>query len=142
MTAGKENPITIRMIDHVVLRTKALAPMLAFYSEVLGCPVERRQEKFGLIQLRAGNSLIDLLDPDGELAQAFPAAPSATGPNMDHVCLQVEPWDATAIRAHLAAHGVKAPEPVSRYGAKGSGPSIYISDPDGNTVELKGPPEA
>ena len=52
MTAGKGNPITVRMIDHVVIRTKALAPMLAFYSEVLGCPVERRQEKFGLIQLK------------------------------------------------------------------------------------------
>ncbi len=142
MTAGNDNPIAIRMIDHVVIRTRALSPMLAFYSEVLGCPVEREQEKFGLIQLRAGDSLIDLLDPDGELARAFPEPPSAEGPNMDHVCLQVEPWDAGAIREYLAAHGVEAPEPVSRYGAKGSGPSIYISDPDGNTVELKGPPDA
>ena len=136
------NPISVQVIDHVVIRTRALAPMLAFYSEVLGCAVEKRQETFGLIQLRAGNSLIDLLDPEGELARAFPEAPSATAPNMDHVCLQVLPWDAQAIRAHLAAHGVEAPEPVSRYGALGSGPSIYVKDPDGNTVELKGPPEA
>ena len=137
-----ENPISVQVIDHVVIRTRALAPMLAFYSEVLGCAVEKRQEKFGLIQLRAGNSLIDLLDPDGELGKAFPEAPSSTAPNMDHFCLQVLPWDADAIRAHLGAHGVEAPEPVSRYGALGSGPSIYIKDPDGNTVELKGPPEA
>ncbi len=136
-----EHPINVQVIDHVVIRTRALAPMLAFYSEVLGCAVEKRQEKFGLIQLRAGNSLIDLLDPDGALAKAFPDAPSATAPNMDHFCLQVLPWDADAIRAHLSAHGVEAPEPVSRYGALGSGPSIYVKDPDGNTVELKGPPE-
>lgn len=135
------NPIAIQMIDHVVIRTKALEPMIAFYSEVLGCAVEKRQEKFGLIQLRAGNSLIDLLDPDGELARAFPEPPSNKGPNMDHVCLQVEPWDVAAIRTHLASHGVDAPEPTRRYGAKGYGPSIYIADPDGNTVELKGPPE-
>ncbi len=136
-----DNPISIQMIDHVVIRTKALAPMIAFYSEVLGCTVERRQDKFGLIQLRAGGSLIDLLDPDGELAQAFPEPPLPAGPNMDHLCLQVQPWDATAIHAHLAAHGIEAPEPSRRYGAKGYGPSIYIKDPDGNTVELKGPPE-
>lgn len=133
--------ITIRQIDHVVIRVKDLSRMVAFYRDVLGCPVEKEQPALGLIQLRAGGSLIDLVDVAGELGKMGGVAPRAEGRNMDHFCVQVDPWDADAIRAHLTAHGVEAPEPVSRYGAMGQGPSIYIQDPEGNTVELKGPPQ-
>jgi catechol 2,3-dioxygenase-like lactoylglutathione lyase family enzyme len=132
--------IAIRQIDHVVIRAKDLARMVAFYRDVLGCPVEKEQPAVGLIQLRAGSSLIDLVDVAGELGKMGGAPPGTEGRNLDHFCVQVAPWDASAIRAHLAAHGVEAPEPVSRYGALGQGPSIYIQDPEGNTVELKGPP--
>jgi catechol 2,3-dioxygenase-like lactoylglutathione lyase family enzyme len=132
--------IHIREIDHIVLRVSDLQRMLHFYCEVLGCPVEKRQEEIGLVQVRAGSSLIDLVPVDGKLGRMGGAAPGAGGRNMDHFCLRVEPFDADAIRAHLSAHGVQAGKVESRYGAEGEGPSIYISDPENNVVELKGPP--
>lgn len=132
--------IRIREIDHLVLRVGELQPMLDFYCRVLGCIIERKQDEIGLVQLRAGRSLIDLIPVDGPLGRAGGAAPGAEGRNLDHLCLRVDPFDEAAIRAHLSAHGVAAGETASRYGAEGSGPSIYITDPEGNTVELKGPP--
>ena len=132
--------LPIRGLDHVVLRVSALDTMLHFYSVVLGCPLEKRQDDIGLVQLRAGNALIDLVPVDGPLGRAGGAAPGAQGRNMDHFCLAVEPFDEAAIRAHLQAHGVQAGAVASRYGAQGGGPSIYLSDPEGNMVELKGPP--
>jgi catechol 2,3-dioxygenase-like lactoylglutathione lyase family enzyme len=134
------NPINLKVIDHVVFRVKDVAAMIAFYRDVLGCRLEKVQERIGLYQLRAGESLIDLVDVEGELGRAGGAAPGREGRNLDHVCLQVMPFDAETIRTHLKAHGVDPGEVVSRYGALGAGPSIYIEDPEGNTVELKGPP--
>jgi len=134
--------ISIREIDHIVLRVVDLERMLAFYCGALGCPVEKRQDEIGLVQLRAGSSLIDLVPLDGKLGRMGGAAPGKEGRNLDHFCLRVEPFDAAAIRAHLARHGVEAGAVESRYGAEGEGPSIYITDPEGNVVELKGPPAA
>ncbi|MFN7946101.1 MAG: VOC family protein [Blastocatellia bacterium] len=133
--------IRIRGLDHIVLRVSDEQAMLRFYGEVLGCLVERRQDELGLIQLRAGSSLIDLVTIDGRLGRTGGAAPGIEGRNLDHFCVRVEPFDAAAIFAHLAQHGVEAGEVSSRYGAEGEGPSIYIKDPEGNVVELKGPPE-
>lgn len=132
--------IRIREIDHLVLRVRELAPMLDFYCGVLGCTVARQQDEIGLVQLRAGRSLIDLIPFDGPLGRAGGAPPGAQGRNLDHLCLRLEPFDEAAIRAHLASHGIAAGETASRYGAEGSGPSIYVTDPEGNTIELKGPP--
>jgi glyoxylase I family protein len=132
--------IPIRDIDHLVLRVVDLDRMLRFYSDALGCPVEKRQEDLGLIQLRAGRSLIDLVPVSGKLGKAGGAPPGAEGRNLDHFCLRVEPFDEAAIRRHLAAHGIEAGPVESRYGAEGTGPSIYVTDPEGNVVELKGPP--
>jgi catechol 2,3-dioxygenase-like lactoylglutathione lyase family enzyme len=126
-------------LDHIVIRTANVDGMIRFYTEVLGCAVERRLEKFGLIQLRAGRALIDLVDADGEIGRKGGAAPGEEGHNMDHLCLRIDPFDEAAIRAHLAAHGIDVGPTERRYGAEGVGPSIYIRDPDGNTVELKGP---
>lgn len=134
--------IHLREIDHIVLRVVDLHRMLHFYAEVLGCPVERRQDEIGLVQLRAGRSLVDLVPVDGKLGRQGGAAPGREGHNLDHVCFRVEPFDAEAITRHLAAHGVAAGPVESRYGAEGEGPSIYLADPEGNTVELKGPPAA
>ncbi len=134
--------IHIREIDHLVLRIKNLDMMLAFYTGVLGCTIERRQDEIGLVQLRAGSSLIDLVPVDGKLGKMGGAAPGAQGRNLDHFCLRVEPFDEQAIRLHLVQHGVAADPTASRYGAEGEGPSIYISDPEDNVVELKGPPIA
>ena len=131
--------IRIREIDHVVLRIADLGRALAFYRDMLGCPVEKRQDEIGLVQLRAGRSLIDLVPLDGVLGRAGGAAPGAEGRNVDHFCVRVEPFDEAAIRAELRAHGVDAGAVATRYGAEGDGPSLYIRDPDGNVVELKGP---
>ena len=134
--------IRIREIDHLVLRVVDLERMLRFYCDVLGCTVERRQETLGLVQLRAGRSLLDLVPVDGELGRAGGAAPGAEGRNLDHFCFRVEPFDEAAIRSRLAAHNVAVGPVASRYGAEGEGPSVYVTDPEGNVVELKGPPRA
>lgn len=132
----------IRQIDHLVLRVVDLDRMLGFYCDALGCTVERRQDAIGLVQLRAGSSLIDLVPVDGQLGRAGGAAPGPVGRNMDHFCLRVEPFDEATIRGHLASLGYAAGPVEQRYGAQGDGPSIYVSDPEGNVVELKGPPRA
>ena len=135
-------PFQLRHIDHVVLRVRDAAAMQAFYCGVLGCREERRQDAIGLVQLRAGGALIDLVAVDGKLGRVGGTAPGAEGRNMDHLCLRVDPFDRDAILAHLAAHGVRVGEFGSRYGAEGEGPSQYLFDPEGNVVELKGPPDA
>jgi glyoxylase I family protein len=132
--------IRIRDIDHVVLRVRDLSRAIAFYCEALGCTMEREQPAIGLWQLRAGRSLIDLVPVDGELGRIGGAPPGVEGRNVDHVCLRVDLWDETAIRAHLAEHGIKPEPSKTRFGADGAGPSFYLTDPDGNTIELKGPP--
>jgi catechol 2,3-dioxygenase-like lactoylglutathione lyase family enzyme len=132
--------ISVREIDHLVLRVVDVERMLRFYCDVLGCTLERRQEAIGLVQLRAGRSLVDLVPVAGKLGRAGGAPPGREGRNLDHFCLRVEPFDAATVRSYLQAHGVD-PGPVElRYGAEGEGPSIYVTDPEGNVVELKGPP--
>ena len=131
--------IQLRDIDHLVLRVRELQPMLDFYCGVLGCSVERRLDDIGLVQLRAGRSLIDLVPVDGALGRAGGAAPGAQGRNLDHFCLSVEPFDEAALRQHLREHGVDMGEMRTRYGATGFGPSVYLDDPEGNVVELKAP---
>lgn len=133
--------IQIRDIDHVVLRTSRLQAMRDFYQRVLSCREERVKEDIGLYQLRAGNALIDLVPVDSELGRDGGAAPGEQGHNMDHVCLRIEPFDGPAILAFLEQHGVSHSGVEQRYGSEGMGPSIYIYDPEGNRVELKGPPQ-
>jgi catechol 2,3-dioxygenase-like lactoylglutathione lyase family enzyme len=123
-------------IDHIVLRVRDLPRSLRFYREALGCTVERELAELGLTQLRAGRSLIDLVTADGPLGRRAPAG--AAQPNLEHFCLSIAPFEEDALRSHLAAHGVAAEEPASRYGAEGEGRSFYIADPDGNRIELKG----
>ncbi len=132
--------IRIREIDHLVLRVIDLDRMLHFYCAVLGCTIERRLDGIGLVQLRAGRSLLDLVPVDGQLGKAGGAPPGKEGRNLDHFCVRIEPFDETAIRRHLQAHDVEAGPLATRNGAEGEGPSIYICDPEGNVVELKGPP--
>jgi glyoxylase I family protein len=133
--------LTIRQLDHLVLRVTDLRAMMGFYVDVLGCSVEKQREDLGLYQLRAGAALIDLVPVDGPLGRKGGAAPSAEGRNLDHFCLSVAPFDADAIIAHLRAAGADPAPVASRYGAEGQGPSIYVADPEGNMVELKGPPD-
>jgi catechol 2,3-dioxygenase-like lactoylglutathione lyase family enzyme len=141
-TDAVKSPIAIREIDHIVLRVVDLARMQAFYGDVLGCREVRRQDEIGLVQLRAGSSMVDLIPISGKLGAAGGAAPGTEGRNVDHFCFRVEPFDEDAIRAPLAAHGIEAGPAASRFGAEGEGPSIYLADPEGNMIELKGPPTA
>jgi catechol 2,3-dioxygenase-like lactoylglutathione lyase family enzyme len=131
--------IQIAGLDHLVLRVDDLTRATAFYRDVLGCSVEKWQEELGLLQLRAGSALIDLVALDGKLGREGGAGPGKEGRNLDHFCLRLTHFDEEALHAHLRAHGIAAGETAQRYGAEGSGPSIYVHDPDGNIVELKAP---
>lgn len=130
-------PFKIAGLDHIVLRVRDVERMLAFYCGVLGCSLEREQAAIGLTQIRAGRSLIDLVNVDGKLGRMGGAAPGAEGRNLDHFCLTVDHYDEIAMRAYLAAHGTEAGESGQRYGAEGEGPSLYLRDPEGNVIELK-----
>jgi catechol 2,3-dioxygenase-like lactoylglutathione lyase family enzyme len=130
----------IRGIDHLVLRTADVGRLVRFYVDVLGCVVEKEQPAFGLTQLRAGSALIDLVSLDGPLGRAGGAGPGVEGRNLDHFCLRIDPFDIDSLRMHFDIHHIDIGPVEQRYGAQGSGPSIYLKDPDGNTVELKGPP--
>ncbi len=133
--------ITVANIDHVVLRISDLESVARFYIDVLGARWEKKQEAIGLYQLRLGTSLLDLLPVNGKLGRMGGAAPGKEGRNVDHICFRVLPWDGEAVLAHLRANGIEG-EIVSRYGADGDGPSVYLADPEGNALELKGPPWA
>jgi glyoxylase I family protein len=132
----------IHQLDHLVLRVRDVGVMLDFYTRVLGCTFERQQEELGLYQVRAGNSLIDFVTVDGKLGRPGGAPPGSEGRNLDHFCLRIEPFDEPALRAWLTSHGARVGDAGSRYGAEGEGPSIYLSDPEGNVIELKGPPQS
>jgi glyoxylase I family protein len=132
-------PFRLRQLDHVVLRVRDVAAMRRFYCDVLGCTPELDQPGIGLLQLRAGASLIDLVDVNGKLGRMGGAPPGREAHNVDHVCLSVDGYDEAAIVAHLRANGVRVGDTGSRYGADGEGPSIYLFDPEGNMLELKGP---
>jgi glyoxylase I family protein len=131
--------LNIRNIDHVVLRVRNIEAMTRFYCEVLGASYVAYRPEFGMTHLRAGASMIDLVAVDGPSGRRGGAPPGTEGRNMDHLCLRVEPFDQNAIVAHLKQHGVAVGDIRSRFGAEGNGVSIYLTDPEGNTVELKGP---
>lgn len=134
-------PIRVKAIDHVVLRIQDIDRAIRFYTEVLGCGVEWRRDDIGLTHLRAGASQIDLIDIASEIGRKGGAAPGKKRRNVDHFCLNMEKFDEAAIRGHLRKHGIAVDQVARRFGAEGTGPSIHIHDPEGNMVELKGPPE-
>jgi glyoxylase I family protein len=130
--------IHVKTIDHIVLRTDRVEEMVNFYCRILNCTVERTlPEEVGLSQLQAGNALIDIVAVDSKLGRAGGEAPSPTGNNLDHFCLQIEPFEESELLDYLSSHGIETSDFEVRYGAQGFGPSIYIKDPDGNTIELK-----
>lgn len=133
--------INIAKLDHVVLRCRDFDAMLAFYRDQLGCPLERSEADLGLYQLRAGDALIDLVPVDSPLGRDGGRAPARNGHNVDHICFRVAPFDGNAILDWLDSKGIGHGGIERRNGAEGFGPSIYIDDPDGNRLELKGPAE-
>jgi glyoxylase I family protein len=127
----------VERIDHVVLRVRDLAGMVRFYEQVLGFEVVRRVERIHLVQMRAGASMVDLMQGD----RPAPNEPGGAG-NMDHVCFRIEPFDLDEVLTRLKPYGIALGEIVPRIGAEGEGPSVYFHDPEGNQIELKGPPSA
>lgn len=133
-------PFPLTGIDHVVLLVGDMERATAFYSDVIGCSVDKDLPQYGMRQLRAGAALIDLVDIGSEQgAWAKPEVPG--GRNVDHVALGLGPADPEAVRRHLAEHGVDIIEEGDRVGALGDTLSFYIRDPDGNQVELSFPPD-
>jgi catechol 2,3-dioxygenase-like lactoylglutathione lyase family enzyme len=130
--------IKVKMIDHIVLRTEQLDEMIHFYSQVLGCKVERTlPAHVGLTQLRAGKSLIDLVSMDSELGRAGGPPPSGIEKNVDHFCLQIEAITEENLREWLESNDIEVGDFAVRYGAEAFGSSVYIRDPDNNIVELR-----
>ena len=131
--------LKLRGIDHVVLRVTDIEVMRRFYCDVLGATHVAYRQQYGMSHLRVGEAMIDLIEVSGPLGKAGGAPPGREARNMDHLCLRVEAFDQQAIVAHLERHGVKVGAIRDRFGAEGNGISIYLTDPEGNTVELKGP---
>ena len=136
------SPVEVLGLDHVVLRVADIEASLDWYRRVLGCTLERRIESFGLYQLRLGANLIDLVPVMSEAGRRGGGAPGKMRRNMEHFAVRLAAFDEQRLRRYLEKLGIEAGETARRYGADGHGPSLYLTDPDGNTVELKGPPEA
>jgi len=130
----------ISAIDHVVIRARDYERMIAFYRDVLGCPLEWRRDDLGMAHMRAGRALIDLVDANGALGKKGGPAPGKEARNMDHLCLQVESFDPEVVLRHLKGCGARVEEPQKRYGAEGDGLSIYLYDPEDNLIELRAAP--
>jgi glyoxylase I family protein len=129
--------IKVLSIDHIVMRTLQPGPLVEFYRDVLNCQPERSlPPDIGLIQLRAGDALIDIVDVESELGRAGGKAPQKSGNNLDHFCLRVA-GKGHDLLSELDRHGIENGGFEERYGGDGFGPSVYISDPDGNTLELR-----
>ncbi|MEX2132004.1 MAG: VOC family protein [Pseudohongiellaceae bacterium] len=129
--------IRVLGIDHIVLRTTDLQRMLRFYRDVLGCQIERTLAELGLVQLRAGTALIDLVPVDSPLGKAGGGPPRQDGRNMEHLCLLIESVDEGKLIPWLSNQGIVCEPFAERYGADGFGRSIYVKDPEGNIIELK-----
>jgi glyoxylase I family protein len=128
-------PFTLKGLDHVLLLVEHMPRALAFYRDVLGCTVANALPQFGMLELTAGASMLDLVDiADPAGAWAKPDAPG--GRNMDHLCLALGRCDTADLRRHLAAHGIAITEEREE---RGSSFSLYVRDPSGNTIELKAP---
>lgn len=133
-------PFSVKRIDHLVFRVRDLQKSVAFYSSVLGCEAVRTRDDLGLVHIRAGTAMIDLISIDGKLGRAGGIGPDVGGRNVDHLCLRIEPFIEEELTRHLKQHGIVPHAEASlNFGAEGEGLSLYFDDPDGNVIELKGP---
>jgi len=132
-------PFSLLGIDHIVFLIDDMPNALKFYGEVLGCQPGYSYPKIGMEQLWCGNALIVLSDTTHPSAKS--KIPPAKGrSNIDHVCINLSPIEVPDLIAHLNAHNVQIDATAFHGGARGMGNSVYIQDPFGNRLELKGPP--
>ena len=120
--------LQVRGMDHIVLVVADVERSLAWYCGELGLGGERveewrRGEVFFPSVRVDEDTVIDLLVGERD------------GRNLDHVCLVIEPTDLDAVKASGRFRVVDGPGP--RWGARGTGMSIYVLDPDDNVVELR-----
>ena len=144
VSAAKESarpPFALEGIDHILLLVNGMKPAVRFYTDVLGCTVEGALPQYGMLQLRAGAALIDLVDISAPEA-GWAKPPVAGGRNFDHLCLALGAHDEAKLRRHLARHHVEIIEEGVHGGSRGESLSLYVRDPSGNVIELKGPPPA
>jgi glyoxylase I family protein len=133
-------PFAVEGIDHVLLLVSDLPRAVEFYRDVLGCSVEDELPEYGMVQLRAGAALIDLVDVECRAGEW--ARPEVRGGrNLDHLCIAISRHAEGELRKHLAAHSIAIVEEGIHGGARGESLSLYVRDPSGNTIELKGPPK-
>lgn len=130
--------ISLHGIDHVAIRVRDLEASTGFYCDVLGCGILARNEAAGIVHLKAGSQVIDLVWLEGRMGKLAGAAPRTDARNMHHFCLTCAPFDFKALSARLDALNIeRSAQPQTNLGAEGNGTSLYVLDPDGNLVELK-----
>lgn len=136
-------PFRLQAIDHIVIRAANAAELVAFYVEAIGCKLAWDRPELGLTHLEAGNAMIDIVSIEGPLGTqgvslaAKAEAGAGSGRNVDHLCLRIAPFDFEALKAHFERFAIVLAPPQARFGAQGNGLSIYLTDPEGNGVELK-----
>jgi catechol-2,3-dioxygenase len=119
----------VQCIDHIVLRIKDIEKMVSFYCDILGLTIEKQQPEIKLTQLRAGASIIDLIQKDD--------SPSGVERNLDHFCLRISPFDFQDLKEYFKKINITIYGYGTKYGAEGDGESFYLLDPENNEVELK-----
>ncbi len=128
------------LMDHIVLNVEDDDRMLAFYTEVLHLVAERLEEfragqvPFPSVRLNA-DTVIDLFPKKMWTESGVPADGHR---HLNHFCLTLErvAWD--ALQTRLEATGVAIEDgPVPRWGARGTGTSIYFRDPEHNLIEAR-----
>ncbi|WP_330460455.1 VOC family protein [Streptomyces sp. NBC_00820] len=124
--------LRVKAFDHLVLNVGDVERSLGFYTGLLGLePVRVPEWRAGRVPFPSvritPETIIDLVHgPRGES-------------NVDHICLTVEPLEWDVFIRSGAFTVLKGP--VERFGARGDATSVYVQDPDGNTVELRWYPE-
>ncbi len=130
-------PFSLTTIDHVVIRSLSRPNLIAFYINVIGCELVWDRPEIGLTHLRAGDTMIDIVSINHDIGERATSQDDRSGKNVDHLCLCISPFDFEALRTHLVAFGINVAPPKMRFGARGFAPSIYLTDPEGNGIELK-----
>jgi catechol 2,3-dioxygenase-like lactoylglutathione lyase family enzyme len=131
--------LKIMQMDHIVLNVGDIDRSLHFYGDILGLTAERVEEyragKIGFPSVRINeHTIIDLFPPERQtkvIGEGF-------AENLNHLCLALEDGDLAEVVDHLTKHGIEIETgPIARWGARGTGTSVYFRDPDHNQVEVR-----
>ena len=120
--------------DHLVINTRDVDRAIEFYRDVLGLEILREEEfragKVGFVSVRVTDETIIDVRPS--------ASDQPFVKNVDHICVRLAPTDLMRVKDELRARGLETQDEVNtRWGAQGYGESLYVDDPEGQTIELK-----